>query len=259
MASTLILIGVSSLAASLLTFFSGFGLGTLLSPIFMLFFPADVAIALTGVVHFSNNLFKLTLTGRHADKGILLRFGIPAFLAAALGAWVLLYLSDIPPLFHLEFFGATHAVTPVKFTVGVLLLFFAAMEVVPTLTRLSFGRDRLILGGLLSGFFGGLSGNQGALRSAFLIKAGLTKEAYIGTGVVVACFVDVTRIGVYSTHLFDSGLHEQLPLIVTATLSAMAGALIGNRLFRKMTLGWIKHIVTFLLVAIALGLITGML
>lgn len=42
----------------------------------------------------------------------------------------------------------------------------------------------LPLGGLLSGFFGGLSGNQGALRSAFLLKAGLSKEAFIATGTV---------------------------------------------------------------------------
>ena len=36
---------------------------------------------------------------------------------------------------------------------------------------------------------------QGALRSAFLVRVGLTKEAFIGTGVVVAFGLSVETIG----------------------------------------------------------------
>jgi len=39
-----------------------------LMPVFTVFFPIDIAIALTGIVHFSNNLFKITLVGKNADK-----------------------------------------------------------------------------------------------------------------------------------------------------------------------------------------------
>ena len=53
------------------------------------------------------------------------------------------------------------------------------------------------LGGLLSGFFGGLSGHQGALRSAFLAKAGLTTERFVGSNAVIGFLVDLTRIAVY--------------------------------------------------------------
>ncbi|WP_324712199.1 hypothetical protein [Flavobacterium columnare] len=42
-----------------LTLFSGFGLGTLLLPVFGLFFPIEIAITLTALVHFLNNVFKL--------------------------------------------------------------------------------------------------------------------------------------------------------------------------------------------------------
>ena len=62
-----------ALVASALTFFSGFGLGTLLLPTFALFFPIDHAVALTAVVHFLNSLFKLALAGRHADRRVVLR------------------------------------------------------------------------------------------------------------------------------------------------------------------------------------------
>ncbi|MEK9138207.1 MAG: sulfite exporter TauE/SafE family protein, partial [Bacteroidota bacterium] len=50
-----------ALLASGLTLFSGFGLGTLLLPAFILFFPPDVAVGMTAIVHFLNNIFKLVL------------------------------------------------------------------------------------------------------------------------------------------------------------------------------------------------------
>ncbi|MFW6290263.1 MAG: hypothetical protein ACOC0R_04780 [Mariniphaga sp.] len=53
----LIIISIAAFFTAVLTFFSGFGLGTILMPVFALFFPVDIAIALTGVVHFTNNLF----------------------------------------------------------------------------------------------------------------------------------------------------------------------------------------------------------
>jgi len=58
-----------------------------------------------------------------------------------------------------------------KATIAVLLLFFAIFELLPRFKHFSFDRKYLPLGGILSGFFGGLSGNQGALRSAFLVKS----------------------------------------------------------------------------------------
>lgn len=68
------------LVAAVLTFFSGFGLGTLLLPTFALFFPVPVAIAATAVVHLLNNLLKVGLVMRHASRPIVLRFGVPAVL-----------------------------------------------------------------------------------------------------------------------------------------------------------------------------------
>src|SRR5689334_7185423 len=88
-----VVICVTAFLASALTLFSGFGLGTLLLPAFLFFFPLDVSIALTAIVHLLNNLFKLALVGRSADKGVVLRFGVPAVIAALAGAALLIYLS----------------------------------------------------------------------------------------------------------------------------------------------------------------------
>ncbi|MFZ4474575.1 MAG: TSUP family transporter, partial [Saprospiraceae bacterium] len=88
-----ILIGITAFLASLLTLFSGFGLGTLLTPVFGLFFPIHVAVALTGIVHLLNNLFKISLLGRDANRSMVLSFGIPSVVGGFLGAWVLIWIS----------------------------------------------------------------------------------------------------------------------------------------------------------------------
>lgn len=79
-----------ALLVSGLTLFSGFGLGTLLMPAFALFFPVEVAVAATAIVHLANKIFKVGLVGRNADFGVVWRFALPAAVAAMLGALLLL-------------------------------------------------------------------------------------------------------------------------------------------------------------------------
>jgi uncharacterized membrane protein YfcA len=253
----LVIICVAAFVVAILTFFSGFGLGTILTPVFMIFFPVDLSIALTGVVHFCNNIFKVILVGKNANRDVLIAFGIPAVIAAFIGAWLLLRISDLPPLFSYIFQGRLIEVSPVKFAVALLLLIFALIELIPWFSKVQFDKNKLPIGGALSGFFGGLSGNQGALRSAFLIRAGLTKESYIGTAVVVSSFVDLTRLSVYATRFTKTGLHENILLVSCATVSAILGAFIGNRLLKKVTLVFIQRVVAILLICISIGLGCG--
>lgn len=254
----IIIISVTAFLVAILTFFSGFGLGTILTPVFMIFFPVDLAIGLTGIVHFFNNLFKLLLVGRQADKQVLIRFGIPAVIAALLGSWLLLNITDLQPLFAYQMFGRSFEVYPVKFIISVLLIIFATIDLIPYFNKLQFGKDKLPIGGALSGFFGGLSGNQGALRSAFLIKAGLSKEAFVATAVVVSTFVDFTRLSVYATRFTKAGLTDNLTLVICATLSAIVGAYIGNKLLKKVTLRFLQVTIAIMLIIISLALGAGL-
>ncbi len=253
----IIVISLAAFLTSILTFFSGFGLGTILMPVFVIFFPADIAIALTGVVHFLNNLFKITLIGKKADKAVLLRFGIPAMLSSFAGAWLLLRITRIPSLFEYQLWGRDFEITPVKLIIAILLIIFSILEIAPSVRRIQFDRNKLPLGGLLSGFFGGLTGIQGAIRSAFLIRSGLSKEAYIATGVVIACLVDFTRLSVYASRLKELNLNEQMPLLLAATVAAMTGAFLGSKLLKKITLRFIQVLVAVMLVIISLALGAG--
>ncbi len=254
----IVIISLVAFIVSILTFFSGFGLGTILTPVFMIFFPVELAIALTGVVHFFNNIFKLFLVGRNANKEVLLRFGIPAVIAAIVGSWILISITDLQPLFSYDALGKRFEVSPVKFIISILLIIFASIDLIPYFRKLQFGKEKLPIGGALSGFFGGLSGNQGALRSAFLIKAGLSKEAFIGTAVVVSTFVDFTRLSVYASRFAKAGLDENLTLLICATLAAIAGAFIGNKLLKKVTPHFLQVTVAIMLIIISVALGAGL-
>lgn len=254
----LIIISAASFLTAILTFFSGFGLGTVLTPLFMIYFPADVAIALTGIVHFFNNIFKLILVGKYTDWQVLIKFGIPAVLAAIVGAFLLLNISNLPVLFEYTFNGKNIEVLTLKFVISVLLIIFALLELIPNFNNLNFGKDKLMLGGALSGFFGGLSGNQGALRSAFLIKAGLSKETFIGTTAVVSTFVDFTRLSIYASSFNTAGLEDNLTLVLSATLAGIMGSFVGNKLLKKVTLKLIQRVVAILLILVSVALGAGL-
>jgi uncharacterized protein len=250
-----------ALLVSILTLFSGFGLGTVLMPAFALFFPVPVAIAATAVVHLANNIFKVFLVGRKADWGVVVRFALPGAIAAFIGAALLTLFAHLTPLYTYQLGSRAHDITVVKLVVGVLIIGFALFELLPRFSRMSFDRKYLPIGGLLSGFFGGLSGNQGALRSAFLIKTGLDKEVFIGTGTVSAVIVDIARTLVYGLSFYTSKIYDlsgTWALVLAATFAAFLGAFIGKRMLNKITLGAIQLIVGIMLIIIGLGMVLGL-
>ena len=252
-------VSLAAFLASCLTFFSGFGLGTLLMPVVALFLPVEVAIAVTAIVHLANNLFKLALVGKKADRSVVWRFGAPAVLAALLGAWLLNMLSGLPTLFEYQWLGREFAVSVVKFIIGVLILAFVWLELSPRFAKMSFDARYLPLGGALSGFFGGLSGHQGAFRSMFLLKSGLDSQRFIATGVVLAVLVDVARMLVYGWSFSANTANVQWTMVLSASFSAFVGAYLGAKLLHKVTLRTIQRLVSVLLVLIGLGLVTGLL
>ncbi len=262
-------IGLVSLGVSALTLFSGFGLGTLLMPVFALFFPMPVAVASTAAVHGANSLFKAGLLYAHARRRLLVIFGLPAIAAAFVGARLLTILSDRAALFVWEAGARRFEVTPVKLALGVLIVGFAAFELVPRLRSLRAPARWLPLGGALSGFFGGLSGHQGALRAAFLSPLGLSPHEFAATQAVLACMVDAARLVVYGASFTfaasaiaggaggDAGAGIDWPLVGFATICAFAGALVGKWLLPKVTVGAVRTLTGALLLIVGAALAVG--
>lgn len=253
-----IIIPLIALGASLLTFFSGFGLGTLLTPVFALFFPIELAITLTAIVHFLNGLFKVALVGKYARLDIVLRFGIPAVLAATLGAWTLGKISDIGAIYSYSIGTREFSVMPVKLILAMLIAGFTLFELIPRFSEIKLDRKLLPVGGLISGFFGGLSGHQGALRAAFLAKAGLTKEQFIGTSTLISTFIDIARITVYARQFAASHVVDNLYLLALTALFAFSGAFLGSRLLEKITMKGVQRVVSISLILLSLALGAGL-
>jgi uncharacterized membrane protein YfcA len=123
---------------------------------------------------------------------------------------------------------------------------------------LSIKKDKLWIGGLLSGFFGGLSGHQGALRSAFLINSGLSKESFVATGIAIALTVDAVRMAIYTSKYVKAGFTDHVSILVVALLAAFSGAISGRILLKKITFRIIRYVVALLLIIVGVGLITGL-
>ena len=127
----ILIISLVTFLAAILTFFSGFGLGTILTPVMILYFPVELAISFTGIVHFLNNIFKIFLVGNHVNKDVLVRFGLPAILSALIGSYILFQLDNNMILYSYQLFEYNMEVKLLKFVISILLLIFALIDLIP--------------------------------------------------------------------------------------------------------------------------------
>ena len=257
-----IVLALIAFGVSILTFFAGFGLGTLLMPAFALFLPVEVAVAATAIVHGANNVFKVALLAKQARRHVIVVFGIPAVAAAIVGAYLLGQLAGQTAMVVWHPLGRTAAITPVKLVLGALIVVFGLFELLPSLRKLRAPAGWLPIGGLLAGFFGGLSGHQGALRAAFLSRLGMPPSEFVATQSVLGLMVDASRLLVYTvTFLTGAGTARDagIPwmLVTVATAGALTGAWVGRALLPKVTLPRLQLLIGVLLVAIGLALGAG--
>lgn len=118
------------------------------------------------------------------------------------------------------------------------MIVFALLELQSWFRRLRAPAALMPLGGAFTGFFGGLTGQQGALRSIFLLRAGLSAQGFIATGVMIAVAVDLSRLAAYTASFAAAGealAARDMRLIAVGTLAAMAGAYWASRRVDKVT------------------------
>jgi len=241
-----LILAILSFFAGGMTLFTGFGLSTILLPVFVIFFPAAIAVPSTAIVHFLNNFYKLFIYFKKINLKVLIRFGVPALLASIAGAFLLKKLSSNE--------------RDLEIILGILIISISFLEMIPAIRNLKIGIKWAPVGGIISGFFGGLSGHQGLFRSAFLIKSGLNKNSFIATGVGIAVLVDITRLSVYGSTIFTTSIISTdgfwLPVIISTT-SALFGVSLATDLVKKMTIGVIRNMVFALIFISGFLLILG--
>ncbi len=252
----LIVLFLVALGGALLTFFSGFGLGTLLLPLFVLICGPFEGVFAVAVVHLCNSILKCALTWKDISARVLWRFAPGAFVGALLGSWLLREISGMQVAYTHSFFGEPRTVYTISLVIGGLMVLFALLELFWENKLPALPEKYLFAGGTLSGFFGGLSGQQGALRTAFLLRSGLSKEAFIATGIACALVVDLTRIPLYLKAL-PPGSETPYQAMSVAMAGAVLGSVGGWYLLRKRTLKSVKYIAGICLVLFGLAMILG--
>ena len=208
----IIIIGLAGcMLAAALTVPAGFGLATMTTPLFLLWFEPHQAIAGVAIVHGAHNAMKSRMLRDHIDSDALRRFGWALLLGALIGA----ALQTVIPS------------DPLLLLVGVALIVLPALKLSESWTsiRLPEAEDRV--GGFGSGFMGGLTGHQGALRAMFLRQRLPDKTEYAATAAVLALVVDLTRIRclyqIYTCFFFSNSL-----LLIFFFIAGLVGPHIGR-------------------------------
>jgi len=224
---------LAAFLSAALTLMTGFGLGTILTPVFLVFYDVKIAILIVAVVHLSNNLLKISLFSRHINIDILKRFGILTLIGAFIGAFLQGKMDS----------------SGVKILLGIILIFLGLKEATGFGEKLRLPKKIDFIGGFLSGLLGGFVGNQGAIRSAYLLNYNITKETFVATAAIIASVVDVTRIPVYIFNNRDVLTNNGLLLLIT-TASAFAGTFAGKRFLQKISLKTFKIYIAAMIVII---------
>lgn len=239
--------------ASILTFFSGFGLGTLLLAAMLCYYPPELAIALTAIVHLLNSLFKCVFN-RKVNWKIVLSFGFWAAIAAVLGSLTLHSLSELSlELYDLSEGSTSAPVTIIHFVMGSMLILFSVLEIK---LKGRGVRAPLWLGGGVSGFMGGLSGHQGALRSFFLVREIKDVHQFIATSSFIGLLTDIARNAVY----FKTISWELVSLneLIFTCMAAILGVLVGTYLLKKTSLKWLQQFVAVGIFLLGCAMLAGL-
>ena len=181
----------------------------------MLFVDFKTALILVAFFHIFGNLGRMAFFRHGIDKKLILIFGVPSIILTVIGALLVEYASQ----------------EMLKLILGMFLLVFSTTSIIKPGFKFKPSGRNAVIGGVLSGFFAGLIGTGGALRSAFLSAFNLKKTVYIATAAAIALAVDVTRIPIYfRSGFFESRFYIYLPILFVI---ALAGSYSGKKIIDK--------------------------
>jgi hypothetical protein len=225
---------VAAVLAGAIASISGFGIGSVLTPVLSTQFDVRLAIALVSLPHLAGTFVRFLLVRTHVDRGVLLGFGAASAIGGLVGASLQAVMQS----------------TALAIIFGLLLVFAGLGSLTGFAQRMRFsGRRSALVGGALSGLLGGLVGNQGGIRAAALLGFDVEREAFVATATAVALIVDGARIPVYLvTQGADLALHW--PLIALLAIGAIVGTVLGGRALRQMNEAVFRRVVGVLLLVL---------
>src|SRR5258708_4684488 len=217
---------LSAIAAGAVASVSGFGIGSLLTPLLAIHAGTKTAVAAVSIPHLVGTGIRFWRLRASVDRAVLWRFGLMSAAGGLAGA--LLNARATSPALTIVF--------------GSLLVFAGLAQLTGQAQRWRFHGSVAWLAGAASGLFGGLVGNQGGIRSAAMLGFDLPKERFVATATAIALFVDAARMPVYVV-VERRQVAAIWPLAAIATLGVVAGTLAGTRLLARVPEQRFKQVV----------------
>lgn len=228
---------VSALAGALAAV-TGFGIGSLLTPLLALRVDTRLAVAVVSVPHVVGTALRFWLLSGGVDRKVFWSFGLTSAAGGLTGALLHGWASNrwLTLLF------------------GALLLFVAAAEFSGLARRMRFKGPAAWIAGALSGLLGGLVGNQGGLRSAALLGFDLSKTSFVATATAVGLVVDGARMPVYLATQYRE-IAAMRAAIAMATVGVVLGTLVGSRVLSRIPDAWFHRVLAVVLGSLGTAMI----
>ena len=228
-----ILLGAAAVLAAAIAAVTGFGIGSLLTPLLGVEVGTKLAVAAIAIPHFVATAQRFWILRRHVDRRVVLGFGVMSASGGLAGALLHAWVSS-------RALGAVF---------GALLVLAGVSEFTGWTGRVRWGRWAAWVAGGVSGVLGGLVGNQGGIRSAALLGFEVPKESFVATATAIGLFVDVARLPVY---LATQGreIARIWDLLLIATIGAVVGTVLGARLLAHLPRRHFRRVVAALLIVL---------
>ena len=233
-----LVVTAAALIAGAIASVAGFGIGSLLTPLFALQTGTKLAVAAVAIPHFVGTLQRYWLLRRHVDRRVLLGFGLASAAGGLAGALLHAWLSS--------------RILTIVF--GGLLMLAAIAELTGWMQKVRWGRRVAWVAGALSGAFGGLVGNQGSIRSAAMLGFDVPKESFVATATAIGLFVDGARLPVYLITQWRE-IAAVWPLLAAAIVGVMIGTVAGARVLKRIPHAVFRRLIAVLLFALGIYMI----
>ena len=234
------LLATASIAAGAIASVAGFGIGSILTPVFALRVDMQLAVAAVAIPHLAATALRLSMMRQHMDWRLVRTFGVMSAAGGLVGALLQQRLRG--PGLVMVFGG--------------LLVFAGLTGLTGVMERVRLGRTAAWMAGLLSGVFGGLVGNQGGIRSAALLGFDVRPAAFVASATAAALMVDLARMPVYIA-LEAQRLIDLAGLIALAVIGAVTGTIGGDRVLRRIPPPVFKKLVSALVLALGIYMLTN--
>jgi uncharacterized membrane protein YfcA len=215
---------------------AGFGIGSILTPLLATQLGMKFAVAAVTIPHIAGSTVRFWTLRHRVNPRVLLTFGLMSVIGGVSGAFAHAYWNS-----HL----LTIVLAIVLIVTGAASLFGFHYH---------FRGAAAQAGGVISGFLGGLVGNQGPVRSAAMLGFELSKEEFVATSVAIGMVVDIARLPVY---FWSQGqvIAKQWPIVLMMAICVIAGTLLGRVMLGRVPEDHFKKMIAALIFALGVALL----